>query len=197
MISVCRVSLGAHIAMSSLAYSFGDWNNQNQFVIASYLTFDAGFMMDGSRTVIVKNLNLNRSICSYIGNYVLLCVWDLIVGRWMLLCADENWAKRNHLIDPGYDEKIWNSPGGMNPPIQVGVTKAKAPPAMWFTVNTIATELEFKQHLAEGRGVPAVPATKNAIIGTTCIECGFDNPYIDAVENYICRQCKIRKEQWT
>jgi len=29
-----------------------------------------------------------------------------------------------------------------------------------------------------------------------CIKCGYNNPYIDPVENYICTQCKIRNEAW-
>lgn len=33
-------------------------------------------------------------------------------------------------------------------------------------------------------------------LGTTCIKCGYDNPFMDPVENYVCRQCRVRDEKF-
>ena len=33
-------------------------------------------------------------------------------------------------------------------------------------------------------------------LGTTCTKCGYDNPYMDPTESYVCRQCRVRDEKF-
>lgn len=33
-------------------------------------------------------------------------------------------------------------------------------------------------------------------LGTKCTKCGYDNPFMDPVENYVCRQCRVHAEKF-